>query len=189
MLTEFQKEKLTHYFKLLDYDHNGVIEKADFTAIAENLCILWGFKEGTEQFNKYTHLFGQCWTDFKNLIQHSNPHSATMEEWFTFADIYLVNGEEDFFNRYILKVLSELFDCFDANGDGFISLEEYIDLFMAYHIEVRYSAKSFIRLDLNNDDLLSKVELLTAVEQFFKSDDQESPGNWLFGFWGDRETI
>jgi Ca2+-binding EF-hand superfamily protein len=183
MLSPFQKEKLTHYFRILDYDNNGVIEKDDFTAIAENLCVLWGIQEGTPDYDKYMELFGASWTDFRKAVRKEDTQVATLDEWLEFADEYLVNGSEAFFDRYVKQTTREIFDCFDVNHDRYIALDEYIDLFMAYHIPVRYSARSYTKLDLNKDDLLSLEELLSAVDEFFRSDDQDAPGNWLFGFW------
>lgn len=189
MLNNIQEEKLTHYFKLLDYDNNGTVEKEDFTAIAENLCILWGIKEGTEDYEKYVGMFADSWMEFRNSVVHEDPNHATLKEWLEFADKYIVNGPDEFFDRYMQRLTREMFDCFDNNGDGFISLDEYIDLFMSYNIQVRYSAKSYIHLDLNSDDLLSRSEMLSAVDEFFRSPDPKAPGNWLFGFWGDREQV
>ncbi len=187
MLNELQEEKLTHYFRLLDYDHNGTVEKEDFVAIAENLCVLWGIKEGSPDYKKYTGMFEDSWKEFRNSVVHQDPTHSTLAEWLEFADRYVVNGSDEFFDRYMQRITREIFDCFDANGDGFISLDEYIDLFMSYNIQVRYSAKSYIHLDLNSDDLLSREEMLLAVDQFFRSPDNDAPGNWLFGFWGGRE--
>jgi Ca2+-binding EF-hand superfamily protein len=183
MLSEFQTQKLSHYFSILDYDNNGTIEKDDFVAIGENLCVLWNVKEGTDDYQKYIALFEGSWTDFRRAIQKEEQQHATLDEWLEFADKHLVNGSEAFFDRYVKQTTREIFKCFDVNNDRYIALDEYIDLFMSYHIPVRYSAKSYIKLDLNNDDLLSLDELLSAVDEFFRSDDEKAPGNWLFGFW------
>lgn len=183
MLSKLQTDKLTHYFNLLDYDNNGIIEREDFTNVSENLCILWGMKQGTDGWNKNTKMFNGMWEDFRNNVKHADQEHATLSEWLEFCDLKLVNGDDSFFHRYVLKSTADIFDCFDVNRDGYIALDEYIDLFMAYHIQVRYSAKSFTKLDLNGDDMLSKAELLTAVQEFFKSNDPNAPGNWLFGFW------
>lgn len=183
MLSPFQKEKLTHYFRILDYDNNGTIEREDFTGIGENLCIIWGIKEGTEDYTRYMSLFESSWTDFRKAVNKEASEHATLEEWLDFADQHLVNGSDAFFDKYVKQTTREIFKCFDVNDDSYIALDEYIDLFMAYHIPVRYSAKSYTKLDLNQDDLLSLSELLSAVDEFFRSDDKDAPGNWLFGFW------
>ncbi|MDH5608999.1 MAG: EF-hand domain-containing protein [Cyclobacteriaceae bacterium] len=183
MLTELQVAKLTHYFNLLDFDNNGFIEKDDFIAIGENLCVIWGFKEGSDNYDKYISMFDHSWTEFRNAVDYHDPNHATIAEWLKFMDEHVVNGTDEFFKSYIRNVAEEIFDCFDVDKDGTISLDEYIDFFMAYGIPVRYSAKSYTMLDLNSDDLLSREEMLSAVEEFFRSNDKNSPGNWLYGFW------
>lgn len=184
MLTELQKEKMTHYFNILDFDNNGVIEKEDFTAIAENLNILWGYQEGSENYEKIIKKFEDSWLTFRERVDYDDFHNATPDEWLEFTDKHIINGGDEFFDQYVFDVTREIFDHFDTNRDGFISLDEYIDLFMAYRIEIRYSAKSYTKLDLNDDDLLSREEMLSAVDEFFRSDDRDAPGNWLYGFWG-----
>jgi Ca2+-binding EF-hand superfamily protein len=184
MLTDLQKEKMTHYFNVLDFDNNGKIEKDDFQAIGENLNILWGYKEGTDKYARIMDKFGDSWEHFRDRVDYDEFDTATLEEWLSFADQHIINGSEEFFDTYVRDITRDIFNNFDNNGDGFISLDEYIDFFMAYRIEIRYSAKSYTKLDLNSDDLLSRQEMLSAVDQFFRSDDKDAPGNWLFGFWG-----
>ena len=46
MLTDLLIEKLTHYFKILDFDSNGILDESDYLGVAENLCILRGLEEG-----------------------------------------------------------------------------------------------------------------------------------------------
>ena len=95
----------------------------------------------------------------------------------------IVNGNEELYIQHVSKVAMEIIDLFDADKDGFLSLSEYLNMFMAYRIEIRHSAKAFENLDKNKDDLISRDELLIAIREFFRSDDEQSPGNWLFGFW------
>jgi len=183
MLTDLQKQKMTHYFKVLDFDNNGVIEKDDFQAIGENLNILWGYKQGSTNYDEIMGKFGTSWDTFREKVDYVDINNATLSEWLQFADENLINGSDEFFQSYVTELTKDIFNHFDNNGDGFISLDEYIDLFMAYRIEIRYSAKSYNKLDLNSDDMLSREEMISAVEEFFKSDDKDAPGNWLYGFW------
>ena len=183
MLTDHQKKKLQHYFDILDFDNNQLIEKEDFTNIGENLNVLWGFKPGTDKYNEYIQKCEQLWVSFREFIGKNVEESANLSEWLEFADKGIVNGSDELYEKHVNQFVKDIFDVFDANGDGFISLDEYIDLFMAYRIEIRYSAKSFTKIDLNKDDMISREELLSAVKEFYRSDDPNAPGNWLFGFW------
>lgn len=184
MLTDFQEKKLTHFYNLLDYNKNGEITVEDFVEIAENLCFMWGFRESSDDFNGVVLRCKHSWSEF---INSANPgaQSATLEEWLSFADKHIVNTDIEVYKRIVTGIVGEMFDYFDADKDEHIDLDEYVDLFMAFHIEMKYSAKSFTKLDLNNDERLSKNELLRAIAQFFRSRNKEDAGNWIFGFWED----
>lgn len=183
MLTPLQKNKLTHYFNILDFDKSGTLEKADFTSIGENLCVLWGFFEGSSSYDQTIAKCEQTWKDFRAFSGLPDEGSATLEEWLKFADERIVNGTIEQYEYHIRRLTKEIINYFDENGDGQLSLNEYVDLFMAYRIEIRYSAKAFTKLDRNHNDYISQEELLVAVDQFFRSNDDNAPGNWLFGFW------
>lgn len=183
MLTDLQQQKLVHYFNVLDYDKSGTLEQKDFLSIGENLSVLWGFPEGSDEYKASLIRCGRIWDDFRKFIDKDQDNAASLDEWLEFADETIVNGDEELYSRHINKVSMEIIDLFDTDGDGYLSLNEYLDLFMAYRIEIRHSAKAFTKLDKNQDDLISRDELLLAIREFFRSDNESAPGNWLFGFW------
>lgn len=183
MLTELQEKKQRHYFKLLDYDHNGFIEKTDFQAIAENLCVIQGIDTDTIAFRQIEEASEKLWMDIKEYIDINRDDKCSIQEWLLFADEQIVNCDEGWYDNYINSVVTGLFSLFDANHDGLISDMEYLDIFISFRIEVRYAAKCFKRLDLNNDGYISKEELAKAVKEFLRSDDPDADGNWLFGNW------
>ncbi len=178
MLSDLLRQKLTHYFDVLDFNSNGVLERDDFIGVADNLGILWGLDIDTPKLDKLKRAFDKQWVAIKNAVQAQN--SITLDQWLDYADSHIVSSKKpDIVLQWTYNVIS----FFDTDKDGFISMMEYVDFFVGYHIEVRYSAKSFRHLDLNSDGLISKEELAKAITQFFTSDDPDSPGNWLFGFW------
>ena len=186
MLTDVQAKKLTHYFNVLDYNNNGLIQESDFVAIAENLCILWGLKEGSDTYQMWINRFKNQWAEFKEYILTSDDEAADLERWLRFADEKLVNGDEAYYGLFVQKLTEDIFDLFDQDKNGFIEQKEFIDFFMAFRIEVRHSAKSFRLLDTNRDDRISKQELTIGIRSFFRSSHSDDPGNWLFGMW-DKE--
>ena len=183
MLSELQINKLKHYFNILDNNGNGFIEQDDFVGIGENLAVLWDILPGTKEYNQIINGTTQQWKGLLATIDAQDLRRASMKEWLSFADKYIVNGERKDYDHYIRSVVDGIFGMFDQNGDKVISFKEYIDLFMAFRIEIRHSAKSFVNLDVNNDGFISKDELELAVEEFYRSDDPNAKGNWLFGDW------
>lgn len=184
MLSDFQRRKLTHFFRLLDLDKNDVLELEDFSDIAEDLSLELGYVfEGPE----HKFLVDRCVGFFYNLlgeIPHMGHQVINLEEWLDFFDKNVVNNtDQDFFDNFTEFMIGFFFDVFDENKDGYISDEEYADLFLVYSIDIKYSGKSFVNLDTNKDGRLSRNELIFAFETYIASDDQQEKGNWIFGDW------
>ncbi|MEM9894853.1 MAG: EF-hand domain-containing protein [Bacteroidota bacterium] len=180
MLSALQEEKIRRFFNLLDFDRNGVIEREDFVGIAENLCLLLDIDEGSPQFHALMKKFNGNWDRF-NFFVSNNDEKATWEHFKKFADGVIVNGDEVLFNVYVENFVGELFDNFDVDKDGTIDIEEFTDLYVDYRIEVRYAAKAFRNLDRDKNDSISRSELIGAVQEYFRSNNPDAPGNWLFG--------
>ncbi|MBC6399488.1 MAG: EF-hand domain-containing protein [Ekhidna sp.] len=186
MLTNFQKEKISHYFRVvLDQDRNGVLEEEDFKEIGESLCTMWGYKPGTPNYDRIIDNSLTSWKTFKSYFEGMDA-VANEEQFIRFYEKILAPGGEKLYKKFVLRMVRSLFDAFDLNKDSVISVDEYSDMFMCYHIPIKYSAKAFVKLDRDGDNYITKKELLHAINEFFKSKDECSPGNWLFGFWGDK---
>lgn len=186
MVTAFQRKKLEHFFNLLDSHKNGFLQVEDFSEIAERIRLGLGYDPGTP---KHKFLAEKSTKFFHTLLAeapHQGSHEINLEEWINYLDTKIINGNDveklEEFGEFIIGFI---FDMFDDNHDGYISTDEYVDMFVVYNIDIKYSAKSFLKLDINKDDRLSRKELIYAVEVFLTSDDPSQPGNWVFGKWED----
>jgi len=187
MLTDFQKEKISHYFRVvLDQNKNGILEEEDFKRIGESLCVIWGYKPGTPEHGKVIDDNLASWKVFKAYFEGRNA-VASEEQFIHFYEKMLAPGGKKLYERFVLRMVSSLLNAFDLNKDGVISVDEYSDMFMCYHIPIKYSPKAFLKLDRDGDGHITRKDLLRAVNEFFRSNDKQSPGNWLFGFWGERD--
>ncbi|AOY82506.1 MULTISPECIES: hypothetical protein [Moorena] len=70
---------------------------------------------------------------------------------------------------------------FDQNGDGVISPEEFYNLLKAWGVSDEELEIACSKLNLKAGNTLSKDQFKDLLEQFHKSDDPDSPGNYLFG--------
>jgi len=186
MITDLQRNKLSHYYKLLDFNGDGVLERKDFISIGENLATLWALSEDSDEYDQLIAKCSKLWSGFKSFAGEYSDH-ASLDEWLIFCDNNIVNGSDELYDLHVESFVTDILEIFDENEDGFLSVDEFTDLFMAYRIDIKYSAKAFTKLDLNNDEQLSHDELRKAFKQFFKSSDPNAPGNWIFGFWEGTE--
>lgn len=187
MLSELQKEKISHYFSVvLDQDRNGILDENDFLEIGESLCILWSYRPDTPEYQNVIDGCLKSWRMFEKYFSKQNAE-ANREQFLMFYDTMLSDKDQSLYREFVSLMIGSIFDSFDLNNDGVISTDEYTDMFLCYHIPIRHSAKAFVKLDRDGDFKVTKTELMEAVDEFFLSSNPEARGNWLFGFWGDRD--
>lgn len=181
MLTILQQIKHRYIFNVLDFDNNGYIEKDDFVAIAENLCMVRGEEMDTEESKE---IMAQClnlWEGLAFYIDENNDKQCSLKEWFRFIEDRLINSANDEAPLFLNSTVESIFDLYDVDSDGNISWQEYLDIFLSFRLNASLVAKSFKTLDANNDKSLSREELVNAISEFLISDDIHLPGNWIFG--------
>lgn len=184
MLKPVQEKKLTHFFNILDNNKNGQLQQDDFEGIGENICINLAIENGTE---KHQYIMKRSQELYNYLIEDLHKESGdpiTLQDWLTYFDQEIITARNvELLKKLIQITVRYVFDLYDQNKDGLIEIEEYADMFTIYNIDVKYSAKSFVKLDSNHDEVISKNELVKAVKDFFVSSKEDTPGNWIFGNW------
>lgn len=184
MLTDLQKDKFRHFFGLLDSHKNGYLHLDDFAEITESIRIGLGLPVGDKRHTQLAEKSAKFFHRLLAEIEHRDSQVIYEDEWLTYLDKEIVSGEnQDMCDEFTEFIIGFLFDLFDDNHDGYISMDEYVDMFVVYGIDIKYSAKSFINLDLNKDERLSRTELIFAFEEFLLSTDHKHAGNWIFGNW------
>ena len=189
MLTNFQSKKLTYFFSLYDLSKNGYLQLEDFTDIAERLCEKLEYQPDSKHYRKLVEKTVGLFYKLLKDIPHGDQQIIYLKDWLEFFDTHIIGkGNEEMLEEYAELIIGYLFDLFDDNNDGFISVVEYKGIFEIYSIDQTYLEKSFLNLDLNNDLKLSRYELIRSVETFLISDDALMKGNWIFGNWAHIKT-
>jgi len=184
MLSEFQKKKLTYFFGLYDLNKNGYLQLEDFTDIAEKLCEKLEYQPDSKHYKRLVDKTVGLFYKLLKDIPHGDEQIIYQQDWILFFEQKIIEtGNEEMLEEYAELIIGYLFDLFDDNNDGFISLTEYKGVFEIYGIDQYYLEKSFMNLDLNLDQKLSRYELIRSVETFLASDDPLMKGNWIFGNW------
>ncbi len=184
MLKPVQEKKLTHFFNILDNNKNGRLQQDDFEGIGENININLAIPQGTDDYNYVMEKSQELYRYLIDGLGKQPGDAIELNDWLTYFDQEIISAKNvELLKKLIQITVKHVFDLYDQNKDGMIELDEYLDMFTIYRIDVKYSAKSFTLLDKNQDEVISKKELVEAVKDFFVSSKEDTPGNWIFGNW------
>jgi juvenile hormone diol kinase len=184
MLTPLQEIKQTRYFRLVDIDKNGYIEKNDWVKIGENLAAIRGIPKDSELSNAIMAQMDNIWNNLREYADKNNDFRVSLDEWLSFEDEKVINCDDEWYDSYVNNTVRGLFAILDANQDGVIGPDEYMHLMVSFRVQPSDAAEAFLRLDTNNDGVISMDELINAVREFHRSSEPDTPGNWLFGpYW------
>ena len=178
MLTELQIRKFTKLFTMFDSDNTGHLNLADFQKIAQKVSEFRGWKSNSSEADNLSHKFLYYWIHLKGEVDKNRDSKVSLDEWLNYYDDMLNNPK-----RYEVEVgslINLIFDVFDADGDGTIDRNEWVNLLSTYNSHRIYAEKAFSQIDINKDGCLSKEEVLKLFHDFHYSDEPQALGNLLF---------
>lgn len=177
----YRKLKFTHLFKILDFDHDGLLQEADFMSLGENIAIFRCLEPPSDVEDLITRRGQEFWKSLKNFTNLQPMTRCNLQNWLKYLDeITSVDSPQDF-HQQARDAVDDIFFIYDKNHDDFISKQEYLCLFVSLRVEIKQADECFRLLDLNDDQKISREEMFLAIMQFFLSEDKDQPGNLLFG--------
>jgi len=180
MLTDLQTKKLTRYFQVYDIDDDGVIQASDFERIVENVRILHGVDGDGRDVLRDAYM--GLWDRLRAGADSDGDRGVDLDEWLGYWQLALEN--DDRCEEEVQRITDRLLHIFDLDEDQTIGLNEFADFFGVFGLSVSLAETVFTELDANGDGRITRDELLEMSRQFYRSDDVEAPGNFLFGPYG-----
>lgn len=190
MSADFQRKKLGYFFRILDLNSNSCLQMDDFTEMVEKVRVRQDYEPNSKEHKRITDKAVKL---FNSLVKDIKPFSfnqVTEREWVDFfLKEVILSGDEDTLDDYKELIFNFMFDFFDQNRDGYISKKEYEDFYDIFGIDRTYCDKAFSLLDKTQSYKLSRYDLMSAVEEFFASNDPTLHGNWIFGNWDSEPHV
>ena len=184
--TELQKEKLLHMFALLDVDGNGVLEYDDFRMVVDTMAEERGLEKSSRRYMGLVAANKRLWKMFSRHLDIDSDGSISLAEWLAFhIRAFLSAPEEEGllpeFSSALNATAKFFLDLLDSDGDGVVTVEDYILFCSAYNVGENEARIGFDMFDRDGNGNLSRDEVIQMVKEFYLSDDPEALGNLFFG--------
>jgi len=170
---KFLKRKWRKFFAVLDVDHDGKVTLKDYETMGQRFAIASTVMEARR--SEIEQHFVEIWNKVYN--KDGKTSEVTVEQLFEKFD--------EFGNEAMIQVCHEtcplLFQAIDADGDGFIQVEEFRNFFHLLCEDDSLADRSFQMIDLNKDGVLSAEEFKEVWIEFLIGVDQTSPYQFLYG--------
>jgi len=179
MLSEFRAKKIAKLFWFWDADSNGYLEKNDFELIADELSEVRGWEKGTEEHNTLMNSLMQKWAEAEKFADTDMDNRISLKEWIDFCEAFLTN--EEMYQITITNVAQSIFDACDVDENGILVDFEFQLLFRIYGKTNQHASIAYSRISNNGINPPDKARVLTLLNEFFFSEDEEDLGNYFFG--------
>ncbi|MBN1955312.1 MAG: EF-hand domain-containing protein [Anaerolineae bacterium] len=181
MLSQLLERKYTHLFDIYDSDNNGWIEAADYMHHVKMVTEVRGIPADSPAYKQFEEDTMVRWEQLCGIADRDGDGRISRQEYLESAEVrYYMSKGEDLVAHCEVEYGS-LFDLFDTDGNGYITVEEYRDITKIFGLEDVDHAAVFARLDLDGDGTISREEMMQLLADFFYRNDPDAPGNLLFG--------
>ena len=179
MLEGIQRKKIALLFLVFDLDENGYIERQDFERAAKTLADLNHISQFTEDYRKLRDAFLTIYDSLKEMMDENKNHRIEMDEWMNYFTKIL--EDTDKYADLVAPIARYIFNMLDHNENGKISILEWRRFAKAFNIPNDDMDDLFHKLDTNESGFITRDEFGFMVTDFFLSDDESKPGNYIFG--------
>ncbi|KAK6186110.1 hypothetical protein SNE40_008210 [Patella caerulea] len=178
--------------------HDKNLSRQDFKELQKRLSSLKNLRATSEENRKIQTRVGSIWSGLMKSSRHyrSNPLQLhlSVPEWLSYWSDFVKSarsckgwpamsddGQTDY--TWHTEFIDLIFDVADTKGDEYIDKEEYTLFLTVFGLSAVNCEKSFtyITRQQTNGHKLDKNRFKDLWFEFITSEDEDSPGSFLFG--------
>ncbi|MBF6222890.1 EF-hand domain-containing protein [Nocardia abscessus] len=180
-ISEFLTRKLERRFATFDFDGDGRIERSDFDSSARAVAAEFGHEPDSPAAHQLLQLSLQLWGRLASVGDVDIDGSVDLSEYKqAFAEGLLVTEES--FEQGYRPFLSAIMAIADVDGDGKLTVEDYVRWTGALmHLPADDAREIHRRLDTDGDGFVTTDDLLQAIYDYYFDENPEGVGSWLLG--------
>lgn len=181
MIDSELRAKYTHRFHTQDTDSDGFVDRQDVVARAEMLLAGLGEQAGSARGASVIAGATAYWQGLAKLAGIAEDGRLTESE---FVEALVCANELGTIADLLRPSVEAHVTLVDADGDGTVSLEEFLRSQRAIGMPEDEARTAFDALDRNGDGHVTVDEWQQAVLEFYTTSDPSAPGNLVMGLRG-----
>ena len=171
--SEFWRKKIYQAVKARDVNKNGYLSRADFMLVVKHYKQL---QTTTPQLLKnLTKMMESFCNDLG--LKDDSVHLNYMQAREVFCSIVKNWAEKGLAEQSGIAMFNSL----DADGDGYISLEEWKNHYEAFGIDPVHAPASFNAIDTSGNGKISREEFVAYHMEFYFTDQNKLQSSILYG--------
>eukprot|EP01103_Thecamoeba_quadrilineata_P000826 TRINITY_DN10726_c0_g1_i1.p1 TRINITY_DN10726_c0_g1~~TRINITY_DN10726_c0_g1_i1.p1 ORF type:complete len:184 (+),score=51.43 TRINITY_DN10726_c0_g1_i1:3-554(+) len=172
-LSELQKKKVEHLFRLEDVNGNGVLEENDFVTIARKQLLTAKIDEHSSEGQQYIQTYKNEFAKLAAGADTNKDGKVTLEEFTAFLTKQIESNNLSFYDNIVNQFLAAA----DLDKDGKVSLKEYVILVGAVGINPKQAEVNFSKFDTNKNGFLEADEFKRLLRAYFTTENPEDVAN------------
>jgi Ca2+-binding EF-hand superfamily protein len=170
---EFLERKWRKFYTLLDIDHDGKVTLKEHEQLGQR------FAAASQVSKERKVIIEQHFVNLWNALYNKDGQCEEIVVA-VLLEKFAQTGRANL-SKLCDDTCPLMFQAADADGDGFIQMEEFRNVSRLFFKDDTNADKAFEMIDLDKDGKLSLAEFTEAWREFFSGVDQNSPYRFLFG--------
>ncbi|MFF2554128.1 patatin-like phospholipase family protein [Nocardia sp. NPDC058058] len=173
------RAKLTRFFDLFDLDGDQRVTDREYVKAADRICAAFGVAPDSGIGARVHGAFKEFWT---GLCREAGVADCAELDRDRYVEaLARLTTDAAGYEQNVLPAIAAILAAADQDRDAVLNVEELRALLTALRVDTADIHAVSLRLDTNNDGVLSLDELDEAFCDYFTSDEPGAPGNLLFG--------
>ncbi|MGW0803161.1 EF-hand domain-containing protein [Nonomuraea sp. NPDC002799] len=179
MAIDLLNHKLDRAFDHIDARGTGVVEREDLLGLGARILVGFGESPTSVTGASLVGSFDDIWSTLSRTLERDGDSGIARPDFRTaMRAAFVTGGHYDQVFRPATVAVAEL--C-DADRDGSIGPGDFRTMLCAFGVAYDDVDEAFDRLDRMGRGTITVEELVLAAADYYRSEDPNAAGNWLFG--------
>ncbi len=179
MAIDLLNHKLDRAFDHIDATGNGVVEREDLLGLGARILVGFGESPTSVTGASLVDSFDGIWATLSEALERDGDSGITRPDFLRGMTAAFVTGDR--YDPVFKPATLAVAELCDADGDGRIGPAEFRTMLCAFGVAYDDVDEAFDRLDREGRGALTVDELVLAAADYYRSDDPNAAGNWLYG--------